>query len=422
MPNRQTPHRTQPSRSRAVGFWTVAGAFVVVMAIAAVPTPLYVLYERRDHFSGLIVTVIFAVYAVGVAVSLFLAGHISDWFGRRRVLIPAILLNAFAAGVFAVWASLAGLLIARVLSGLSVGAMTATATAYLAELHAGDGSGGPSRRAELVATAANLGGLGLGPLIAGLLAQFLPDPLVVPYLVFGTMAVVLALAVRFAPETAGVPERPPYRTQRIAVPSAGRRRFFAAAAGALIAFAVFGLFTSLAPSFLAGTLGYHSHALAGIAAFLVFASGAVAQSVLSRYDARRLSAAGVGLLLIGLGLVTAATWIPSVVAFLLGGVLAGAGAGLLVKGGIDTVLDLAPREVRAEALATFFLAAYLGLSGPIIGLGVATQYLSARVSLLGFAGVLVLALVAAAPVLVGGGGLRQRGGRGPRFSLQGARS
>ena len=94
MSQRHTPLRTQLPLSRAVGFWTVAAAFVVVMAIAAVPTPLYVLYERRDHFSGLVVTVIFAVYAVGVAVSLFLAGHISDWFGRRRVLIPAILLNA----------------------------------------------------------------------------------------------------------------------------------------------------------------------------------------------------------------------------------------------------------------------------------------------------------------------------------------
>ena len=416
MSQRHTPLRTQLSLSRAVGFWTVAAAFVVVMAIAAVPTPLYVLYERRDHFSGLVVTVIFAVYAVGVAVSLFLAGHISDWFGRRRVLIPAILLNAVAAGLFAVWPSLTGLLIARVLSGLSVGAITATATAYLAELH---GSGGPSRRAERVATAANLGGLGLGPLIAGLLAQFLPDPLVLPYLVFGVLAGALALAVRFAPETAGVPEPPPYRTQRIAVPSAGRRRFFAAATGALIAFAVFGLFTSLAPSFLASTLGYHSHALAGMAAFVVFASGAVAQSVLSRYDARRLSAAGVGLLLAGLALVTAATWIASLGGFLLGGVLAGAGAGLLVKGGIDTVLDLAPREARAEALATFFLAAYLGLSGPIVGLGVATQYVSARVSLLGFAGVLVVALVAVAPVLVGGR-LPQR--RRPHLSYQGVRS
>ncbi|HEY5316859.1 MAG TPA: MFS transporter, partial [Solirubrobacteraceae bacterium] len=112
--------------THATGFWVVAAAFVAVMAIAALPTPLYVLYERRDHFSGLVVTVIFAVYAVGVIASLFLAGHVSDWLGRRPVLVPAVLLSALSAGIFIVWPTLAGLLLARIVSGLSVGAMTAT--------------------------------------------------------------------------------------------------------------------------------------------------------------------------------------------------------------------------------------------------------------------------------------------------------
>ena len=89
--------------AHGVGFWTVATAFAVVMAIGAVPTPLYVLYERSDHFSGLVVTVIFAAYAVGVVASLFLAGHVSDWLGRRRVMIPAIVSQAGAAALFAVW-------------------------------------------------------------------------------------------------------------------------------------------------------------------------------------------------------------------------------------------------------------------------------------------------------------------------------
>ncbi len=263
--------------------------------------------------------------------------------------------------------------------------MTATATAYLRELHAARGSRASGRRvsgrrAELVATGANLGGIGLGPLCAGLLAQFLPDPLILPYVIFGPMALVLALAASLAPETAGMEERPRYRMQRISLPAAGRHRFLAAATGAVIAFAVFGMFTSLAPSFLAGTLGYHSHALAGAAAFAVFASGALAQSALSQLDARRLSSVGIMLLLTGLVMVTAATWMPSLIAFFVGGVLSGAGAGLLVKGGIDTVLELAPPEGRAETLAAFFLAAYLGLSGPIVGLGVATQYVSRRVS------------------------------------------
>jgi MFS family permease len=428
MLNRAHRLREAVSLAPAAGFWIVAAAFVAVMAIGALPTPLYVLYERRDHFSGLIVTVIFAAYALGVVASLFLAGHISDWFGRRRVIVPAIAIGALSAGVFGIWPALPGLLVARVLSGLSVGVVTATATAYLAELHAARGPRSSSRRAELVATAANLGGIGVGPLAAGLLAQFLPAPLVLSYIVFAILALALALAVVLAPETAGVSERPRYRTQRISVPPAGRRSFLAAAAGGSVALAVFGLFTSLAPSFLAGTLGYRSHALAGFAAFVVFAAGAVAQSLLARLDARALYSVGIVLLPAGLAVVTAATWLASLPAFLAGGVLCGAGAGVIFKGGINTVMDLAPREVRAEALATFFLASYLGLSGPILGLGVATQYVSARVSLLGFAGVLVVALGAVAPALLRGGSGRAWGrsrgrGRGAaEITYQGAGS
>jgi MFS family permease len=214
-------------------------------------------------------------------------------------------------------------------------------------------------------------------------------------------------------------ERPRYHRQRISLPSSGRARFIAATAGGVVAFAVFGLFTSLAPSFVAGTLGYRSHALAGAVAFLVFAAGAVAQSLLARLDARRLAGVGVGLLPVGLALLTVATWRPSLPAFVAGGVLAGAGAGVLFKGGINTVLELAPRDARAETLAGFFLAAYLGLSAPIIGLGLATQYVSARVGLLAFSGVLVAAVAVLGRALVRA---EPRAVRALRITEQGGRA
>jgi MFS family permease len=112
-----------------LGFWAVAFAFTAAMAFTTVPTPLWSLYAQRDHFSSLTVTLVFAAYAVAVALSLFLAGHLSDSYGRRRVLAPAIALNIIAGVVFVTWPELPGLLIARVLSGLGIGAVTATATA-----------------------------------------------------------------------------------------------------------------------------------------------------------------------------------------------------------------------------------------------------------------------------------------------------
>ena len=122
----------------------MAFAFATVMAFTTVPTPLWSLYAQRDRFSSLTVTIVFAVYALAVALSLFLAGHVSDWYGRRRVLMPALALEILAGVVFLAWPSLPGLLVARVLSGLGIGAVTATAMAWLV----GAGRRGPPARAD----------------------------------------------------------------------------------------------------------------------------------------------------------------------------------------------------------------------------------------------------------------------------------
>jgi hypothetical protein len=79
----------RPARHRT-GFWLVGFVFLVTLAFSAVPAPLYVLYAARDRFGPLMITVIFAAYAVGVIASLFLAGHLSDWLGRRRMAVIAV--------------------------------------------------------------------------------------------------------------------------------------------------------------------------------------------------------------------------------------------------------------------------------------------------------------------------------------------
>jgi MFS family permease len=389
------------ARRSGFGFWAVALAFATAMAFTTVPTPLWSLYAQRDRFSSFTVTIVFAAYALAVALSLFLAGHLSDWHGRRRVLMPALALLILAGVVFAVWPSLPGLLLARVLSGLGVGAVIATATAWLSEQR------GAGRSVQVVATGANLGGLAVGGLISGVLAQWAGHALLLPYVAF-TGALLLAwMALLAAPETRRRQSpRPRYRPQRVSVPAGSRGRFFAAALGAAITFAVFGLLTSLAPSFLAGTLHEPSHALAGAVSFAVFATAALAQTLTASRTTQRLLAAAIPALLAGLGLLTIAVWLrsPSFAVFLAGGVVVGAGAGLMFKGAIATVSEISSEEHRAEALAGLFLAAYLGLAGPVIGLGALTQVASTRVSLLAFAGLLALAILAATPALLGRGG------------------
>jgi MFS family permease len=385
-------------RQHSFGFWVAAVAFLVNMGFSAVPTPLYGLYQQRDHFSTFMVTVVYAVYAIGVIGSLFLGGHVSDWVGRKQVFVPALLINVVSSVIFLLVPSLPGLLIARVVSGISIGLTTATATAYLAELRVGIFGSEPPRsprRAQVVAAAANLGGIGVGPLAAGLLAQFAPQPLRLPYIIFGSVLILLALLVIASPETTIRPDpTPAWRPQRIAVPPDARRTFFAATAAGVASFAVFGVFNSLVPSFLAGTLQESSAAVAGAAAFAAFAAGAVAQILLSRLGVTTTLRSSMVILTPGLGLLIGGMWLPSLAMFVIGGVLTGAGAGLVFRGALVAAGAAAPPESRAEVLSGFFLGAYVGLSVPVLGLGIATQYAPARDVMLVFVAIILVALVA----------------------------
>jgi MFS family permease len=403
-PGRRTWHQ----RHHSAAFWVVAAAFCLNLAFSAVPTPLYVIYQQRDHFSTLMITVVYAVYAIGVIASLFLGGHVSDWVGRRRVLAPALAVNVASAVLFIAFPSLAGLIIARVVSGVSIGLTTGTATAYLAELHLGAGGSPTGRRPQVVATAANLGGIGVGPLAAGLLAQFLPAPLVIPYVVFGGLLLLFALLILVAPETAKRPDPlPSWRPQRVAIPPHARGTFFAATAAGAAAFAVFGVFNSLMPAFLAGTMHETSYAVAGAVAFSAFAAGAVAQIALATTSTATTLKASVPVLFAGLALFTVGMWLPSLPMFVIGGIVTGAGGGLVFRGSLVAAASTAPPESRAEVLAGFFLGSYIGLSAPVIALGVATEYVAPRDVMLVFV-VLAAAAIAAAVRSV----LRQDGRRG----------
>ncbi|WP_413811030.1 MFS transporter [Streptomyces sp. OE57] len=387
------------ARRHGAGFWMIASAFVTAMAFSTVPTPLYPLYQARDGFSTFTVTIVFAVYAVGVLTSLLLTGHVSDWLGRRKVLITALTLELVAAALFLAEPSLPVLLVARLVTGLGVGMLTATATAHLHELHSAHRPGASSQRFEIVSTAANIGGLGFGPLVAGLLAEYLDAPLRLPYLIFGALLLISIAAVALTPETVEKqPARPAYRPQRVSADHGDPAGYMAAAAAGFASFAVFGLFTSLAPGFVGHTLHHPSRALAGLTVFAVFAASAAAQTLTSRLDAKvrrnlGLFAQAAGVAALAIGMQTAGLPV-----FLVAGIVAGSGAGVLFKSAVGTVVAMATPAKRGEALAGLFLVAYLGLALPAIGLGIATRYTTVTTAMTWFTGVM-LALLTTAGVL-----------------------
>ena len=149
----------------------VAASLAVLTAFSTAPSALYGIYARQDHLTAIAVTLIYSVYAAGILVSLLLVGHLSDWYGRRALLVPAALTALVATLVFATSSSLPALFLGRVVTGIALGAAVAAATAYLTDLDAGPGAA-PTRRAQIVATVANVGGLATGPLLAGLLVEY----------------------------------------------------------------------------------------------------------------------------------------------------------------------------------------------------------------------------------------------------------
>jgi MFS family permease len=387
------------------GFWVVAFAFLTVMAMGTVPSPLYGLYRVRDEFSLFMVTVAFAVYAIGVIVALLLGGHLSDLYGRRRLLLPSVAIALAGAVVFLASKSLAGLLSGRLISGIAIGVVASTATAYLAELHAIGTPNASAQKAQLTASAVNVGGLAVGALVAGVLAQWVAHPLTVPYLVFGAALVLAGIGVALVPETHEAPKpRPRYRPQRLSIPHEEMGRFFAAALSTFWAFAANGLFAGLAGVFLAGTLHHPSRALAGGVVAVMFGAAVAAQFLTVGWSVTRELAAGMATIVIGIGLAVLAVWLhsPSLTLFIAGGALIGAGSGAIFKGAVGTVMSIAPPGRIAESLTGVFLCAYVGISLPVVGAGIAlTRGVSPKVTILGFAIALTAGIAASAIKLLG---------------------
>ena len=393
------------SRRHRRSFWVVAFVYFTVMGVSTVPSPLYGLYRARDHFSLFMITVIFAVYAIGVIAALLLAGHLSDLYGRRRLLLPAVGTTILSAVVFLASKSLAALLIGRLLNGISIGVLASTATAYLSELDAAGRPNASASRATLTASAVNNGGLAVGALVAGFLAQWVAHPLTVPYWVFLGALVLGMIGVAIAPETREAASPiPRYRPQTLHVPPDARTRYFAAALSTFVAFAANGLFAGLAGLFLAVTLHHPSVALAGGVVGVMFGTGVAAQLLTASWSPLRTFEAGMVAMVLGIGLAVLAVWLKpaSLALFIAGGALIGVSSGGIFRGAVATVMSISSPERVAESLTGVFLSAYVGISLPVVGCGIMlARHVSPKVTLLVFAIAVTIGIAVSAFELVG---------------------
>lgn len=371
-------------------YLAAAYAFVVTMCGTTLPTPLYSLYQREFGFSSFMVTVIFAVYAAGVIVALLLLGSVSDFIGRRPVMLAALVLSALSAVCFLLAQGLPELFAGRTLSGLSAGLATGTATVTVIELAP------PSRRraATLLATGANLGGLGVGPLLAGVLAQYAPAPLKLVFVVDLVLVAVAAAVVLALPETVRTRTRPPLRPQRLRVPKEMRATFAAAAMAGFAGFATLGLFTSVSPTFLSEVEGENNLAVAGAVAFSVFAASIAGQVLGRRLGPARSLPGGCAVLVAGMAAIAVSLAIASLALLVLGAVVAGTGQGLSFHAAVRVVTERSPADRRAEVTSALFVLMYLAISIPVIGVGALTVAVGLRTAGLIFTGCVALLAVA----------------------------
>jgi MFS family permease len=362
-------------------FLLVAAALFVMLMGSNMATPLYAVYRQHYGFSAVVLTLIFAVYATVLVPSLLFFGQLSDRFGRRPVMAAGLVGGAAGLALFAFADGTAWLFAARAVQALGTGLMSAAAAAALVELE----PGGDRGRAAVATVLGNNGGSAAGPLVAGMLAQWAPDPLMLCYLTgiaclgFALLGV---LSIR-DPVVAGGRWRP----QRPSVPGPIRVRFARASLTGASVWGVGGLFLSVVPSYAGQLLHTGDLALLGAIAGLTLGASCVAQLVVLRgaVPPRVAQPAGLMLVVAGVGLLIAAFPLGSLPCLLASAAVAGFGNGTALFGAQAEINVLAPGERRGAVTAAFIACLYGGVAVTAVGAGLlADAYgLSTAVAVIG---------------------------------------
>jgi predicted MFS family arabinose efflux permease len=371
----------------AAGRYPIAAAAMALMlAGTLLPTPLFELYHRLWNLTPADLSLVFAVYAGSLIPSLMFLGGLSDSIGRRRTILLAFALLALGSLAFAFADGLIWLIVARIIQGIGMGIGTGAAAAAIGEwMHESQRS-----RAGAVTVVAVSGGSAAGALLGGVLGQYGPNPLALPYFVHIGLLACGAIAVATVPSC---PHLHPAGMSAVPrIPRAIRRPFLIASVESFIGWSTFAIFVSLVPSFLSRALDLHN-LLVGAVVITAIQIGSVAASLAGAGLTNRTAiitamlALGAGLWLL---LIAIALRAEALVA--LASLIAGAGGGLAYLAGLNIVGAISPPEHRAETLSAFLVACYLGYSIPALCVGIAATRYGLGASFVGAA--IVLGMIA----------------------------
>jgi MFS family permease len=380
----------EPHRWR---MWSAAWMVTAVFILSNTATPLYVHWQREMDFSAGTLTVIFAAYIAGLLAALLIAGQLSDRLGRKPVLIPGLAAAIGACFLFAAASSVLALGVARFLTGVAVGVIVSAGMASVMDL-----AGAERRRlASLAASVAMVLGAGLGPLLAGALAETLARP-VAP--IFAIELAVLASALLIAGTL------PLKRTasragegRRLHLPSVPPRNRLHLAFGIAIfapGITATSFVLSLGPSLLSRLLEVTSPLVAGGMACVMFLTATGIQFAVKRLRIRTIFLVGATatvLSMLSIAIAVNASYAPLLV---VAAVLAGAGQGLGQLGGLTLIGLHVPAQRRAEANAVLNIGGYVPAGLLPVATGYLIDWTGLATGATSFAAVLAIAAAAGA--------------------------
>ncbi|WP_121714876.1 MFS transporter [Streptomyces sp. E5N91] len=372
--------------------WLAAWPVTAVFVLSNAATPLYVMWQRDIGFSKGTLTVVFAFYIVGLIGSLLVSGVVSDRVGRKPVLLPALALALAACAVFATATSVAALIVARLFTGIAVGAVVSAGMAAVTDV------AGPERKriAALLASCAMVFGAGLGPLLAGLLSETVPGPTITVFLVEAALLITAVLCVLRMPV-----RRPEVRAKGAWVrvpglPQGNGRQLALGVAVFAPGITATSFVLSLGPSLLSGLLDTTNRIVAGAMAFVMFLAATGVQFAVQRLRRRTILTAGAVSTTLSMITLVIAVHTSAVAVLILSALLAGAGQGMGQLGGLSLLNSAIPPQRLAEANAALNVGAYL----PAGVLPVSAGYLSDAVGLTN--GATIFGAVLAGVAVIGG--------------------
>jgi MFS family permease len=380
--------------SRPVAFAAITAIFVLFAAAASAPTPLYVVYQRQWGFTDTTLTVIFAVYVLGLIGSLLVLGGLSDHVGRRPLLAAAIALEGAAFVLFIVAGGVTVLLIARTVQGIATGIAFSTLGATLVDLNPPHSPG----RAGLVNGVAPISGLAVGALGSGALIQLAPAPTRLVFALLLTGMVFAGAVVARLPETsARRPGAIASLVPLLGIPARLRPDVLALVPIIVASWALGGLYLSLGPSVAAGIFGLRNHLIGGLVVTLLSGAGAVTAISLQAWPTSRVLRISAALLAGGTALTLAGVEAHAVALAFAGTVVAGVGFGASALASFGTLARIAAPGERSELLAAALVIAYLAFSLPAVGAGFASTSFGLHPTTVVYSlGVVALGLIALA--------------------------